>query len=71
MIINYNVTRVEPTLDGPKEIHDKRRIATDGSETFDKIVEGVDCLLDHNINVTVRTNVDKENINTLPVGKNI
>lgn len=53
------------TLDGVKEIHDRRRIRLDNSGTFDEICEGIDILLEIGVGVNVRVNVDDENMNYL------
>jgi uncharacterized protein len=66
IISKYGISRVEPTLDGPQEIHDKRRIYQNGNGTFNIIKNGIDQYLEHGINITVRTNVDKDNIEYLP-----
>ncbi|MHB0976418.1 MAG: radical SAM protein [Candidatus Aquicultorales bacterium] len=53
---------VQVTLDGPERIHDKRRIGPRGAGTYGAIVEAVDLLLDWGVGVTVRVNVDGENL---------
>lgn len=57
---------VQITLDGPKAVHDARRKYASGKGTFDKIVRGVDFLLEEGVHVRLRVNVDKENIDYLP-----
>ncbi len=54
------VDRIQITLDGPKEIHDKRRMLVNGSGTFDKIVENLINCADI-IKIDLRINVDKKN----------
>lgn len=53
------------TIDGTREYHDKRRIINDKIGTFDKIVEGVQLLLELDFKVVCATNVDKKNIDNL------
>ena len=59
------VKAIQITLDGPKAIHDKRRIFFDGRGSFDKILKNLELALKNDINVFVRVNVDNENINHL------
>jgi len=53
---------IQITMDGNKEIHDKRRIRADGSGTFDDICDGIDKVLEIGIPLNLRINVDRENI---------
>ena len=54
------------TLDGPKEIHDRRRILAGGAGTFDRIIDNVQLLIDLGITVTARMNVDQGNVDAVP-----
>lgn len=54
------------SIDGPKSIHDNRRIMAGGQGTFDRIVQNVDLALERGFAVAVRTNVNKENVGYLP-----
>ena len=60
------IREIQVTLDGIGEVHDKRRPLKGGGATFNRIVEGVDRLLENNIAVNLRMVVDKENIDNLP-----
>lgn len=62
----YTVDYIQITLDGPPEIHDKRRYDYNGNGSFDKILLNIKKALDSNINVVIRCNVDKENVELLP-----
>lgn len=55
---------VHITMDGGREAHDKRRIHTDGSGTYDTLLHVLELLRDANINVVLRLNIDKENADT-------
>ncbi len=66
LLAQYNMAGVSVTLDGCADIHNARRKKSDGSGTFDQIVEGVDAALDAGISMGVRINVDAENIDHLP-----
>lgn len=57
----FNIKRIQITLDGPKNIHNKKRPLADGSGSFDRIVENINKLLDNNINLVLRINVDENN----------
>lgn len=61
-----NVRSVQVTLDGPREIHDRRRIYSNGGPSFDRIVEGIDESLENGIKIAVRVNVDSDNLSALP-----
>lgn len=53
------------TLDGPAEVHDKRRPRAGGQGTFSEIVSGIELLLNEGIHVRLRVNVDNRNIDSL------
>ena len=40
-LLNYNCKFVQITLDGPEYIHNCRRVAKDGSGTFQKVLHGI------------------------------
>lgn len=63
---NGGVTGVQITLDGPPDEHDRRRIRADGSGTFTAIADNIDLALSKNVSVSVRMNIDRNNIPTLP-----
>ena len=58
---------IQITIDGPMDIHNKRRILRDGANTFEKIAAGIDAFLEMNlpIHLDLRTNVDMDNLNCL------
>jgi len=66
MLSRYNVECIQVTLDGPKEVHDKRRIFANGKGTFDRITKGIDDVLEKGIPVIIRVNIDEMNIKGLP-----
>jgi uncharacterized protein len=59
------IREVQVTLDGPKNIHDARRMLHGGAGSFERITEGIDALLGNGIPVNLRVIVDKENIEHL------
>ena len=66
LLTQYDILKIQVTLDGPKEIHDKRRVRKGGKGTFDDIVKGIDAVLDNGLPVGIRINVDSENLKYLP-----
>ncbi len=52
---------VQITLDGPEDIHDRRRPLRGGQGTFHKILENIAELVDILPDISLRINVDKEN----------
>lgn len=62
----FNIKRVQITLDGDKEFHNKKRPLADGSGTFDRILENINKIVDKEIPVVLRINVDKENAESIP-----
>ena len=61
----YKILGAQITIDGPKEIHDSRRRSIKNESTFDKLIDRVNALLNNDLKVIVRINVDKENINSV------
>jgi uncharacterized protein len=66
LLSQVDTAHIFVTIDGPKEIHDQRRLRKGGTGTFDDIVNGIDAALDHDISVGIRVNVDSFNMNYLP-----
>ena len=55
------------TMDGPKSIHNKRRVSANIKDSFSLIIEGIDSVVDRpNVFIQIRTNVDKQNAELLP-----
>lgn len=61
-----SIGNMQITIDGPAPIHNKRRKFVNGSGTFERIVKGIDLVLDLEIPVVMRVNVDLENVDFLP-----
>lgn len=61
---NSRISAFQITIDGPRDIHNTRRIlrATPEKGTFDTIINNVKLLLKNNIGVSIRINIDKENV---------
>ncbi len=60
------LSSIQVTLDGTAEEHDKRRIYPDGSGSFSKIMGNIDMALERNVKISVRLNLDRNNIGDLP-----
>jgi len=65
-LVSYEVKDIQVTLDGSKDIHDKRRLFRFGQGSFDVILTNIGKALDKKIKVNIRVNVDKGNIHNLP-----
>ncbi|MFI3297717.1 MAG: radical SAM protein [bacterium] len=52
------------TIDGTKEIHDKRRMLKSGRGTFEKIIENIDALRSYSpiTRLGIRVNIDEQNM---------
>lgn len=59
------IDHIQITVDGIKEIHDKRRIFRDGRGSFDLIMNNIHLSIDNEITIVLRVNVDATNINEL------
>jgi uncharacterized protein len=57
---------VQVTLDGPREVHDRRRPLRGGGGTFAAIVAGIDAALAADVPINLRAVVDRDNLESLP-----
>jgi uncharacterized protein len=55
---------VQITMDGGREIHNKRKHFRDGGGTYDVILDALELLKDTHVRLSMRLNIDKENIDT-------
>jgi uncharacterized protein len=62
-----DIAYIQVTLDGPAAEHDKRRIYADGSGSFDRIARNVDLCLARGVEIHIRMNIDRNNIDQVPV----
>lgn len=62
---NQNLEYVQITLDGLQKTHDSRRNTIPRSNSFETIIENIDILLQSNIEVVIRVNVDASNQNEI------
>jgi uncharacterized protein len=61
----HALRRIQVTLDGPKPVHNARRCSSAGYGTYDDAVYTVHRALEADVNVTLRVNIDRGNIDTL------
>lgn len=61
MIDAVGIVKVQITIDGLKESHDRRRHLIGGQGTFDRIYENLKLFEEYPIRVDIRMNVDNEN----------
>jgi len=60
------LARIQITLDGPPDEHDKRRVHADGSGSFHLIARNIDLCLSKGVQVSLRMNLDRANIHDVP-----
>lgn len=60
------IQTIQITLDGPPAEHNKRRVYADNSGSFERIAQNIDIALQRGTNISVRMNIDKNNIDQLP-----
>jgi len=65
LIKEMKINFIQITLDGPQDIHDKRRPLKSGEGTFDTVFSNLKNVLEFpeikNVNIVVRINIDKNN----------
>ncbi len=65
LLKEYKFHKIQITIDGIGEEHDKRRFLVGGQGSYQRIIENIDLALDEGINIVVRTNVNKKNIDSM------
>jgi len=60
------IAALQITLDGPPEEHDRRRIYADGTGSYQRISHNISMALDLGVHVSIRLNIDRNNIRQLP-----
>jgi uncharacterized protein len=64
MLLQHKINACQVTIDGPEEIHDRRRMLKNGGKTWQTIVENVKYAVSKGMRVSVRMNLDKTNIDS-------
>ena len=63
LINQYNIVNLQITLDGPKEIHNARRVTKSGEDGYSLILNNMDKLLSEtDVRIIINTVLDKQNI---------
>jgi len=62
---NWNIKRVQITLDGDKEEYENRKQYINASSAFERVLSNISGLLEHSINISVRLNFDKNNVDSI------
>lgn len=60
------ISAIQVTIDGPPEEHDRRRIYADGSGSYERIADNIKMALDQGVYVSIRLNLDRNNIHQIP-----
>lgn len=64
IIRKFRIQSLQITLDGPKNIHDIRRVSKDGTSSFDTIMKNIDVFLhETTTRIIINTVLDKQNCN--------
>lgn len=66
-LVELGITHMQITLDGDKECHNKSRPLSNGNGSFDRVLFNLIKILDKDIEVTLRINVYKDNIHSVPM----
>jgi uncharacterized protein len=65
-LAGLKVTSIQVTLDGDRDVHDKRRPLIGGGATFDRIVGNlVEAVRDTRLGISVRVNIDRRNSDSI------
>ena len=62
LLEDFDFRTIQITVDGVGELNDRRRLHRDGLPTYERIMDHIRLALDHGISVSLRVNVNKENI---------
>lgn len=64
--IRGKVECIQVTIDGPADVHTKRRPLPGQKDSFTPMAEGIDRAVEAGIHINVRVNTDESNLYTLP-----
>ncbi|MBI2907019.1 MAG: SPASM domain-containing protein [Chloroflexi bacterium] len=57
---------VQTTLDGPEDVHNSRRCFRNGRGSFQEVVASIDFLVQNEMPLRLRVNIDPQNVSRLP-----
>ncbi len=70
-LLAYNLTCVEITVDGPKEVHDIRRPFKNGSSSYQQVIDTIVKMAQYTkngpISLLLRVNVDESNVDSITI----
>jgi len=61
------IFNVQITIDGPEHIHNERRVAKNGKETYKILIRNIKNALASNLVINIRINVDEQNIDQIHI----
>lgn len=61
----WHISKVQITLDGSKEIYEKRKAYINFPNAFEKVIHNINLLADAGIRVAIRLNYDQDNFNDI------
>lgn len=61
----FNIKKIQITVDGEEKLHDKTRPHVDGSGTYAQVMSNLYKLLDKDVSINLRINVTEENLDGL------
>lgn len=62
---DYGISTIQVTIDGPKTVHDTRRILSNGTGTYERIITNLTNIIDIIPLIRIRVNVDRMNIHNV------
>lgn len=65
LVDKCKVRRYIITIDGTKDVHDKRRYFPNGQGSFDIIWKNINALIQKDVRLTIRVTIDKENVDNV------
>ena len=65
LIKEFKFSSIQITVDGIREIHDRQRPFAGGSGSYDKIMDNIKLALEHEIKLSVRSNVTSKSISCI------
>lgn len=62
LLEEFGFAHLQVTVDGVGKLNDRRRLHRDGLPTYDRILQNVALALDHGVDISLRVNVNGDNI---------
>ena len=62
LLEEFGFSHLQVTIDGVGELNDRRRLHRDGVPTYDRILKNVALALEHGVDISLRVNVNGDNI---------